>query len=70
MKLHGDRVITSGFIDPDGGLRSAYPRGLPIGVVSEARQSDSDTYKSVLVVPWVELGSFANVVILTTGEGS
>ncbi len=61
----GDRVITSGFVDTAGGLGSAYPRGLPIGVVSEARQSDQDTYKSVLVVPWVELGSFANVVVLT-----
>ena len=65
----GDRVITSGFLDPSGKLGSAYPRGLPIGVVSEARQSDANTYKSVLVVPWVELGSFANVVILTGAGG-
>jgi len=64
----GDRVVTSGFLDPASGLGSAYPRGLPIGVVSEARQSDSDTYKNVLVVPWVELGSFANVVILVRAE--
>ena len=66
----GDRVITSGFLDPSGKLGSAYPRGLPIGVVSEARQSDANTYKSVLVVPWVELGSFANVVILTGAGGA
>ena len=66
----GDRVITSGFLDPNGVLGSAYPRGLPIGVVSEASQSDSDTYKSVLVVPWVDLGSFANVVVLTGSGGS
>lgn len=65
----GDRVITSGFLDPSGRLGSAYPRGLPIGVVSEARQSDANTYKNVLVVPWVDLGSFANVVILT-GAGA
>jgi rod shape-determining protein MreC len=66
----GDRVVTSGFLDPTGRLASAYPRGLPIGVVSEARQSDANTYKSVLVVPWVDLGSFANVVILTGGGTS
>jgi rod shape-determining protein MreC len=66
----GDRVVTSGFIDPASGLGSAYPRGLPIGVVSEARQSDTDTYKNVLVVPWVELGSFANVVVLTRAEAA
>jgi rod shape-determining protein MreC len=65
-----DRVVTSGFLDPTGRLGSAYPRGLPIGVVSEARQSDANTYKSVLVVPWVDLGSFANVVILTGGGTS
>ena len=65
----GDRVVTSGFLDPSGRLGSAYPRGLPIGVVSEARQSDANTYKSVLVVPWVDLDSFAYVVILT-GSGS
>ena len=47
-------------VDADGTL---------IGVVSEARQSDANTYKSVLVVPWVDLGSFANVVILT-GSGT
>ncbi|MDP4667129.1 MAG: rod shape-determining protein MreC [Gaiellales bacterium] len=66
----GDRVVTSGFLDPTGRLASAYPRGLPIGVVSEARQSDANTYKSVLVVPWVDLGSFANTVILTGGGTS
>jgi rod shape-determining protein MreC len=66
----GDRVVTSGFLDPTGRLGSAYPRGLPIGVVSEARQSDANTYKNVLVVPWVDLGSFANVVILTGGGTS
>ncbi|MGI9116409.1 MAG: rod shape-determining protein MreC [Gaiellales bacterium] len=66
----GDRVVTSGFLDPTGRLASAYPRGLPIGVVSEARQSDSNTYKSVLVVPWIDLGSFANVVVLTGGGTS
>jgi rod shape-determining protein MreC len=65
-----DRVVTSGFLDTTGRLASAYPRGLPIGVVSEARQSDSNTYKNVLVVPWVDLGSFANVVILTGGGTS
>ena len=59
-----------GFLDPTGRLASAYPRGLPIGVVSEARQSDANTYKNVLVVPWVDLGSFANVVILTGGGTS
>ena len=66
----GDRVITSGFLDPTGRLGSAYPRGLPIGVVSEARQSDANTYKSVLVVPWVDLDSFANVLILTSPRSS
>jgi rod shape-determining protein MreC len=66
----GDRVVTSGFLDPTGRLASAYPRGLPIGVVSEARQSDANTYKNVLVVPWVDLGSFANVVVLTGGGTS
>ncbi len=65
----GDRVITSGFLDPSGRLGSAYPRGLAIGVVSEARQSDANAYKSVLVVPWVDLGSFANVLILTSPGG-
>lgn len=61
----GDRVVTSGFVDPQGNLQSAFPRGIPIGVVSEARQSDADTYKNVLVVPWVDLASFANVLVLT-----
>ena len=65
-----DLVGSSGFLDPTGRLASAYPRGLPIGVVSEARQSDANTYKNVLVVPWVDLGSFANVVILTGGGTS
>jgi rod shape-determining protein MreC len=63
----GDRVITSGFADDSGAIGSAYPRGLPIGVVSASRQSDADAYKNVLVVPWVDLGAFANVVVLTGG---
>lgn len=61
----GDRVVTSGFLGPRGDVASAFPRGLPIGVVSEARQSDTDTYKNVLVVPWIDLAAFANVVVLT-----
>lgn len=65
----GDRVVTSGFVDPQGELQSAFPRGIPIGVVSEARQSDADTYKNVLVVPWVDLASFANVLVLVRSAG-
>ncbi len=60
----GDLVTTSGFNDPGQKLRSHYPRGLPIGQVSNVGQTESDNYKEIQVIPKADLASFATVLVL------
>jgi rod shape-determining protein MreC len=63
----GNLVVTSGFSDSQLGLASFFPRGIMIGVVSTVSQSDTETYKSIQVTPWVDLRSFRTALVLTQG---
>jgi rod shape-determining protein MreC len=63
----GNLVVTSGFSDSKLGLASFFPRGIMIGVVSTVSQSDTETYKSIQVTPWVDLRSFRTALVLTQG---
>ncbi len=65
--LPGNLVVTSGFSDSQLGLASFFPRGIMIGVVSTVSQSDTETYKSIQVTPWVDLRSFRTALVLTQG---
>ncbi len=67
--LPGNFVVTSGFSDSQLGLSSFFPRGIMIGVVSTVSQSDTETYKSIQVTPWVDLRSFRTALVLTQGAG-
>ena len=48
----GDVVITAGW--RSGRLASAYPRGIPIGIVTGVGQLDTDIYKRIEVDPFVD----------------
>ncbi len=61
----GDLVVTSGFGSAEGGVQSYFPQGIPIGVVSFVSQSDTESYKTIQVTPWVDLRSFRTAVVLT-----
>jgi rod shape-determining protein MreC len=58
----GDYVVTSGW--RSGDLGSAYPKGLPIGVVTSVGRTDTDLYTQVLVEPYVDFSDLDAVLVL------
>ena len=58
----GDVVITAGW--RSGRLASAYPRGIPIGIVTGVGQLDTDIYKRIEVDPFVDFSSLDSVLVL------
>ncbi len=64
----GDIVVTSGFAE--GGVRSFYPRGLAVGAVTAARNTDTESYKQIVVTPWVDLDAFTYALVLTGGAAA
>jgi rod shape-determining protein MreC len=64
----GDTIVTSGF--RSGALTSLYPRGIPIGVVTSAGQSDTDVYKQVQVRPFVDFVDLEAVIVLVKKPGA
>jgi rod shape-determining protein MreC len=59
-----DVVLTAGTIA--GGLRSLYPKGIPIGVVTSVGQTDTDLYKQIQVAPFVDFSSLDSVAVLVS----
>lgn len=58
----GDVVVTSGF--RSGDLSSLYPRGIPVGVVTSASQSDTDVYKQIQLDSFVDFSNLEAVIVL------
>jgi rod shape-determining protein MreC len=56
-------VVTSGSPGP-GELPSLYPRGIQIGVVSSAGDSDTEPFKQIQVEPSVDYTSLQSVLVL------
>jgi len=52
----GDTVVSSG-------LGGNYPKGIPIGVVSEVTGTSQDLYKKVTIQPLVRLGTATTVLV-------
>jgi rod shape-determining protein MreC len=64
----GDRVVTSGTLSSPGvspDLRSLFPTGVPIGVVTSVDRSGVSVYPEVHVRPYVDLRRLDVVQILT-----
>ena len=59
-----DIVVTAGTLG--GRLRSLYPKGIPIGVVSSVGQTDTDLYKQVQIDPYVDFSALHSVAILVS----
>lgn len=57
-----DVIVTSGW--RSGAFASIYPRGIPIGQVTSVNQTDTDTYKQILVQPFVRFSSVQAVLVL------
>jgi rod shape-determining protein MreC len=59
-----DMVVTSGFASKNGELRSVYPRGIPIGIVTNVGNDPADLHKTVQVTPFADFDRIDEVVVL------
>ena len=59
-----DVVITAGTLA--GKLRSLYPHGIPIGIVTSVGQTDTDSFKQIQVAPFVDFDSLDSVAVLVS----
>ena len=60
----GAKVVTSGFTS--GRLDSIYPRGIPIGEVTNVKSDDLELYRQVHVRPYVDFRRLDYVQVITT----
>lgn len=60
-----DQVVTSGFASRNGELRSVYPKGLPIGLVTSVGNDPADLNKTVQITPFADFDRIDEVMILT-----
>lgn len=58
----GDVLVTSGW--RSGDLSSLYPRGIPICLVTQVGQSDTDLYKQIQCEPFVHFSTLEAVIVL------
>lgn len=59
-----DQVVTSGFASKNGELRSTYPKGLPIGIVTNVGNDPADVHKTVQVTPFADFDRIDEVMVL------
>jgi rod shape-determining protein MreC len=59
-----DIVVTAGTLG--GRLRSLYPKGIPIGVVTSVGQTDTEPYVQVQVDPYVDFSDLHTVAVLVS----
>ena len=64
----GDEIVTAG--TQRGERPSYYPRGIPIGKVTSAGQTDTDHFKRIQVEPFVDFGAVDSVIVLVPRRGA
>jgi rod shape-determining protein MreC len=63
-----DVLVTAGW--RSGDLSSLFPRGIPVCVVTEVGQSDTDLYKQVQCDPFVNFSTLEAVIVLVRKQGA
>ncbi|MGE5273735.1 MAG: rod shape-determining protein MreC [Verrucomicrobiota bacterium] len=58
----GDVLVTAGW--RSGDLSSLYPRGVPLCLVTQVGQSDTDLYKQIQCNPFVDFSTLEAVIVL------
>ena len=58
----GDVLVTAGW--RSGNLSSLYPRGIPLCLVTQVGQSDTDLYKQIQCSPFVDFSTLEAVIVL------
>jgi rod shape-determining protein MreC len=64
----GDQVVTAGIALP-GGIRSAYPKGLPIGRVVDVRRDPNAVVQTAWLLPAAPLDRLEYVLVIIDYEG-
>ena len=64
----GDQVVTAGVALPNG-IRSAYPKGLPIGRVVDVRRDPNAVVQTAWLLPAAPLDRLEYVLVITDYEG-
>jgi rod shape-determining protein MreC len=54
----GDKVVTSG-------LMGGFPKGLPIGTITEIEKDESDLFQSAELIPEVDFRKLEEVLVIT-----
>jgi rod shape-determining protein MreC len=58
----GDVLVTAGW--RSGDLSSLYPRGIPVCLVTQVGQSDTEIYKQIQCDPFVDFSTLEAVIVL------
>lgn len=63
----GSELVTAGFADESGNLRSRYPPGIPIGKASRSDAGEQELNQQVHIKPFAEMDDIEFVSVLTGG---
>jgi rod shape-determining protein MreC len=66
----GDLVVTSGWTNDTNSLKSIYPAGIPVGVVTSVGNSPADLYKTIQVTPFADFDRIDHVIVLVASSRS
>lgn len=64
----GDEVVTAGIV-LSGGIRSPYPKGLPIGQIFDVQRDANAVVQTAYVAPAVDLSKVEYLLVITDYEG-
>jgi rod shape-determining protein MreC len=64
----GDEVVTAGIV-LSGGIRSPYPKGLPIGQIFDVERDANAVVQTAYVAPAVDLSKVEYLLVITDYEG-
>ncbi len=64
----GDEVVTAGIV-LGGGIRSPYPKGLPIGQVFDVQRDANAVVQTAYLAPAVDLSKVEYLLVITDFEG-
>jgi rod shape-determining protein MreC len=64
----GDEVVTAGIV-LGGGIRSPYPKGLPIGQVFDVQRDANAVVQTAYLAPTVDLSKVEYLLVITDFEG-
>lgn len=63
----GELVVTAGWSNVQQGISSAYPRGIPIGQVTDTTVGQQETYQRIHLDPFADMRNLDYVQIATGG---